>query len=105
VLFGIIIMVLAIILVVLSAWLRLGNIKKKQRLSGLPEPQDSFLSREIKNVIANAGGIYVSLNLAASFLKLDVSQQFGLLGVQFDVLAAIALAAALLQPIVWPNSN
>jgi hypothetical protein len=79
VLFGIIIMVLAIILVVLSAWLRLGNIKKKQRLSGLPEPQDS--------------------------LKLDVSQQFGLLGVQFDVLAAIALAAALLQPIVWPNSN
>ncbi len=45
------------------------------------------------------------MNLAASFLKLDVSQQFGLLGVQFDVLAAIALAAALLQPIVWPNSN
>ena len=42
-LFGIIIMVLAIILVVLSAWLRLGNIKK-QDFPGLPEPQDSFLS-------------------------------------------------------------
>lgn len=104
-LFGIIILVVAIILVVLSAWLRLGNVKKKQRLSGIPEPQDSFLSREIKNVIANAGGIYISLNLAASFLKLDVSQQFALLGVQFDGLAAIALVAALLQPIVWPNGN
>lgn len=55
-LFGIIIMVLAIILVVLSAWLRLGNIKKKQRLSGLPEPQDSFLSREIKMSSPTPGG-------------------------------------------------
>lgn len=102
--YGIIILVLAIVLVLLSAWLRLVNIKKRQKLSAMA-PQDSFLSREIKNVIANAGGIYVSLNLAASFLKLDIGQQFALLGVEFDVLAAIALVVALLQPIVWPNGN
>lgn len=102
--YGIIILGLAIILVVLSAWLRLGNVKKRQRLSTVA-PQDSFLSLEIKNVIANAGGIYVSLTLAASFLKLDVAQQFALLGMDFDVLAAIALVVALLQPIIWPNGN
>jgi len=81
----------------------MGNIKKRSRLS--LEPQDTFLSREIKNVVANAGGIYVSMNLAASFLKLDVGQQFALLGVQFDGLAAIALVIALVQPLVLPNNK
>jgi len=100
---GVAILALAIIMVVLSAWLRMGNIKKRSRLS--LEPQDTFLSREIKNVVANAGGIYVSMNLAASFLKLDVGQQFALLGVQFDGLAAIALVIALVQPLVLPNNK
>ncbi|MDD3072997.1 MAG: hypothetical protein PHS56_00985, partial [Eubacteriales bacterium] len=80
-LFGILLLVLAIAMVVLGAWLRMGNVKKRQRLS--PEVQDTFLSKEIKNVVANAGGIYISLSLAASFLKLDISQQFALLGIQF----------------------
>ena len=66
------------------------------------EIQDTFLSNEIKNIIANAGGIYISLSLAASFLKLDVSQEFAVLGVQFDVVAALALILAVLQPLIWP---
>jgi len=103
VLFGILLLVLAIAMVVLGAWLRMGNVKKRQRLS--PEVQDTFLSKEIKNVVANAGGIYISLSLAASFLKLDISQQFALLGIQFDGLAALALVLAILQPLVWPRGS
>ncbi|HBI57146.1 MAG TPA: hypothetical protein DG577_03510 [Firmicutes bacterium] len=102
-LFGILLLVLAIAMVVLGAWLRMGNVKKRQRLS--PEVQDTFLSKEIKNVVANAGGIYISLSLAASFLKLDISQQFALLGIQFDGLAALALVLAILQPLVWPRGS
>ena len=90
-------------MVVLGAWLRMGNVKKRQRLSS--EVQDTFLSKEIKNVVANAGGIYISLSLAASFLKLDISQQFALLGIQFDGLAALALVLAILQPLVWPRGS
>lgn len=100
---GILLLALAIALVVLSAWLRVSNNRKKQRLS--MDVKDTFLSLEIKNVVANAGGIYISLNLAASFLKLDISQQFALLGIQFDALAAIALVIAILQPLVWPKGN
>jgi hypothetical protein len=103
VLYGLLILGLTIVLVLLSAWLRVGHVKKRKRLS--LEPQDSFLSAEVKNVVANAGGIYVSLNLAASFLKLDVSHQFALLGVHFDVLAAFSLVIALVQPLIWPNKN
>ncbi len=102
-LFGILLLALAIAMVVLGAWLRMGNVKKRQRLS--PEVQDTFLSKEIKNVVANAGGIYISLSLAASFLKLDISQQFALLGIQFDGLAALALVLAILQPLVWPRGS
>lgn len=100
---GIVLLFLAIALVILSGWLRASNIKKRQRLS--VDVQDTFLSLEIKNVVANAGGIYVSLTLAASFLKLDISQQFALLGIQFDALAAIALVIAILQPLVWPKGG
>lgn len=102
-LYGIILLVLSIVLVLLSAWLRMGNVKKKLRLS--MDAQETFLSKEVKNVVANAGGIYISLTLAASFLKLDVGQQFALLGVEFDILAALALILALVQPLIWPNSN
>jgi len=101
--FGILLLALAIGLVVLSAWLRVGNIRKRQRVS--LDTQDTFLSKEIKNIVANAGGIYISLTLAASFLKLDISQQFALLGIQFDVVAALALVLAILQPLVWPKGN
>ena len=100
---GILLLALAIGLVVLSAWLRVGNIRKRQRVS--LDTQDTFLSKEIKNVVANAGGIYISLTLAASFLKLDISQQLALWGIQFDVVAALALVLAILQPLVWPKGN
>jgi hypothetical protein len=100
---GILLLALAIVLVVLSAWLRVSNIRKRMRQS--LDVQDTFLSLEIKNVVANAGGIYISLNLAASFLKLDISQQFALLGIEFDGLAAIALVLAILQPLVWSRGS
>lgn len=102
-LFGVLLMVTAVIMVLLSAWMRVNNSKKRRRLS--LEPQDTFLSREVRRVVANAGGIYVSLTLAASFLKLDVGQSFALLGVQFDGLAAISLVLALVQPLVMPNTD
>lgn len=102
-LFGVLLMVTAVIMVLLSAWMRMNNSRKRRRLS--LEPQDTFLSREVRKVVANAGGIYVSLTLAASFLKLDVGQSFALLGVQFDELAAISLVLALVQPLVLPNTD
>ena len=97
---GLLLLAVSIALVAMSAWLRMNRIRKQHRMSR--EIQDTFLSNEIKNIIANAGGIYISLSLAASFLKLDVSQEFAVLGVQFDVVAALALILAVLQPLIWP---
>jgi DMSO reductase anchor subunit len=100
---GIIILTLAIGLVVLAAWLRLGNFRRQKRLTR--DAQDTFLSNEIKNVVANAGGIYISLSLAASFLQLNLSKEFALWGLEFDIVAALSLILAFLQPLIWPKGN
>jgi len=101
-LYGILLLILAIALVLFSAWLRTDSNKKRQRLS--LEPQDTFFSREVQKVVANAGGIYISLTLAASFLQVDVSQQFALMGIRFDGLAALSLIIAIVQPLIWRNN-
>lgn len=101
--FGLLLLLAATALVGLSAALRVGNLKKKRTVAA--EAQESFLSKEIRNVIANAGGIYISLTLAAAFLKVDVASEFALLGVHFDILAALSLVLAILQPLIWPGGG
>lgn len=101
--FGLLLLAAAVALVTLCAMFRLNSVKKQRSLAG--EAKDSFLSQEIKNVIANAGGIYISLTLAAAFLKVEVGQELALLGVHFDALAALSLILAVVQPLIWPRSN
>jgi hypothetical protein len=64
-----------------------------------------MISREVQNIVANAGGIYVSFTLAAAFLKLDLMEQLTLFGVGFDPLAAFALLLALIHPLIWPEAS
>lgn len=64
------------------------------------ETKESLVSRAIAELVATAGGIYVSLLLAFSFLDLAVPGKITLVGLQIDALAGISLAVALLQPII-----
>lgn len=100
-LYGYIMLGTAIGLVLLAAWIRMEQRRKRLRLS--LEPSDTFLSVEVRRVVSNAGGIYVSLALAASFLKLGLAEQYQLLGIRFDPLAALALVLALVQPLLLPE--
>lgn len=64
------------------------------------EPLDSQLSIALAELIATAGGIYVSLLLLFSFLDLSLPGKMVVLGIQVDSLATISLGVALLQPII-----
>lgn len=64
------------------------------------ETKESAISRAIVELIATAGGIYVSLLLAFSFLDLALPGKVSLAGLQIDALAGLSLAVALLQPII-----
>lgn len=64
------------------------------------EIKESLVSRALAELVATAGGIYVSLVLLFSFLDMAVPGKFSLAGIQLDTLAGVSLAIALLQPIV-----
>ncbi len=60
----------------------------------------SPVSRALAELVAVAGGIYLSLVLLFSFLKLDIREIVVIEQYQIDPLAALALIIALVQPLV-----
>lgn len=64
------------------------------------DTRESMFSRALAELVATAGGIYVSLLLLFSFLDMAAPGKIILAGVQVDALAGISLAIALLQPII-----
>jgi len=59
------------------------------------------ISQALAYLVGVAGGIYLSLVMLTSFLKITLPQSILLLGVEVDPLATISLLLAILQP--WIN--
>lgn len=59
----------------------------------------SPVSRALAELVAVAGGIYLSLVLLFSFLKLNIKEVITIEQFQVDPLAAAALVIALVQPL------
>jgi len=86
-------------LVVLSVILRMQN-KIRAESHKLPEhSKPSLFSEALQELIATAGGIYLSLVLLVTFLQIDLADKWQLYEVKIDPLAFIALSLALLQPL------
>lgn len=80
--------------------LRLRNVNQRTVSQSYEyEPKDSPLSKSIVDLISTAGGIYISLTLALSFLKIDYAPMYEFLEIEFDFLAAISIALAMIQPV------
>lgn len=60
----------------------------------------SPVSRAVAELVAVAGGIYLSLVLLVNFLKINIAEVIVIGQFQIDPLAAVALLIALLQPLV-----
>jgi hypothetical protein len=88
-----------------------GALKVKMRTYRLPsngENLPSPASRALAELVGIAGGIYLSLVMLVSFLKLGVPETISLGGWSLDPLALIAVLAALIQPLVlawWPRKR
>ncbi|CEP66818.1 Uncharacterized [Moorella glycerini] len=66
----------------------------------------SPVSRALAELVAIAGGIYLSLVLLVSFLKISLPEVIAIGGLMVDPLAVVALVIALIQPLVlglWPR--
>ncbi|MBP2630904.1 MAG: hypothetical protein H6Q70_1532 [Firmicutes bacterium] len=77
-----------------SIWLRSRNCRKET------EQKSSPLSLAIQELIAIAGGIYLSIIMLVSFLKISIPEKINLYNVDIDPLALVAISLAILQPII-----
>lgn len=83
-----------------SLFLR-ANQKKRTKAHQIPEhAKSSPFSESLQELIAMAGGIYLSLVLLVAFLQLEITEHFFLYEVSFDPLAFISLALAVVQPLL-----
>jgi hypothetical protein len=69
----------------------LGNMPKV-------EPKTSPFSTAVQDLVATAGGVYLSLVLIVSFLKLDIPERITISVIAFDPLAMTAIIVAVIQP-------
>lgn len=100
-------LLILISLLLISVWARVSNKKRRYRFDGANfpiEPSSSLLSAAIVELLAVAGGIYLSLVMVAAFLQLDLSQKVIVGGVPLDPIALVSLLLALMHPFatrVW----
>lgn len=62
------------------------------------ETKSSPLSEGLKDLIAVAGGIYLSMLMLTSFLQIRVPEVIGWGAFQFEPMAALAFILAVVQP-------
>ncbi|EEG76789.1 hypothetical protein [Dethiobacter alkaliphilus] len=86
-------------LLALSLLLRVQN--KKRLTQEVPEhAKPSPFSQALQDLIATAGGIYLSLVLLVSFLQMDVADKWNIYGIKMEPLAFLALLFSVVQPLL-----
>ena len=93
-----------VLLITLSLVLRIQNRTRfNAHEAEVPEhAKPSPFSQALQELIATAGGIYLSLVLLVSFLQLDIADKWLIYGMKMDPLAFIALALSIVQPFISP---
>ncbi|MEN6411152.1 MAG: hypothetical protein ABFC84_00120 [Veillonellales bacterium] len=79
----------------LSVWGRIRCIRRMEE----KDTKSSPLAQAIRDLVAVAGGLYLSLIMLVSFLKLDLPEKISLYEVSLDPLACIAIGLAIIQPL------
>ena len=64
------------------------------------ETKPSPVSLAIQELVAVAGGLYLSLVMLVSFLKIEIPEKVFIYNIAFDPLACIAIILALFQPLL-----
>jgi hypothetical protein len=87
------VLVLFSALIAWSVWVRICNLRAVDPAKVKSTP----FSAAVQELVATAGGVYLSLIALVSFLRLDVPEKVTL-GVSFDPLALLAICVAVTQP-------
>lgn len=95
---SILLIIILLVLFLISADQVIKN-RKKKLLQKVPEEViPSPISQGLAYLVGVAGGIYISLVMLTSFLQIAFPETVKILGVEVDLLAAIAFLLAIVQP-------
>jgi len=64
----------------------------------LPETRETPLSQGLVDLVAVAGGIYLSLVMVAGFVGYELPKEVDVLGGQIDPVAALSVILAVVEP-------
>ncbi|NLZ39432.1 MAG: hypothetical protein GX893_07485 [Firmicutes bacterium] len=88
-----------LLLLTISLYLRISD--KKRTAYTVPEhAKSSPFSEALQELIGQAGGIYLSLVLLVSFLQINISERWNIVGLEIEPLAFLALLLAAVQPLL-----
>ena len=91
-------LVLVVLMVVGSVWVRVCHFRMS--LDNIPavKPKPSPFANAVQDLVATAGGVYLSLVMIVSFLKLEIPERITISIIMFDPLAMTAIVVAVVQP-------
>lgn len=96
---GIIIAFIVLLLTALSVRARVHQrLYRDKEWSVIGEPMPSQISQALSNLVGVAGGIYLSLVVAFTFIDLKLPERVQLYGISMEPLAALSILIALAQP-------
>ncbi|WP_066635315.1 hypothetical protein [Desulfolucanica intricata] len=96
----ILLLILAIILLFsLRERVRLRHMREKN-WEKIGESKTSVMSQAIIGLIGTAGGIYLSMVILFDFLEVDMPNRISMAGLNFEPIAAISFALAIIQPFI-----
>lgn len=92
-------LVLIILVAIGSVWLRVCRYRMVIDSVNQVEPKPSPFSIAVQDLVATAGGVYLSLVMIVSFLKLELPEKITISILSFDPLAMTAIGVAVIQPV------
>lgn len=91
------VLIVLFILLLHSLWVRICRFRQGTDA----ENKESPLSRAIQEMVATAGGIYLSLIMLISFLKLNIPDKFIFYQITIDPVALTSIGLTILQPLYF----
>jgi hypothetical protein len=90
--------IILILFFLLLTFSLLQRLKRYRQMNGTNEIKISPLSLALQELIAISGGIYLSLIMLVSFLKLDIPDKIMIFELSIDPVACISILLTIIQP-------
>lgn len=91
-----VLLMLVLFAIIWSIWLRM---RRYRQLGTGVEPKASPLSLAIQELLAISGGVYLSLIMLTSFLRIDIPERILIFDLAIDPLACTSIGLAIIQPL------